>query len=106
MNHWIKDALLDLFVLAGLAVYAFLPNQILEIVLWIYTALLLLSKVLVLFVDFLKHKAGKSSVPPSFYHLVYLVSVILLAISGNYYLTGAWAVIWILSAVPALSKKK
>lgn len=106
MNLWVKDALLDLVVLVGLAIYAFTHNQILEVVIWIYTSLILASKILVLFVDFLKQRASKSQVPDMVYHLIYLASVFFLLYSSNYPLTIAWAIIWVISMVPSMVKKK
>lgn len=106
MTTWIKDALLDLIVLVVIAVYTYYQNSVLEIVIWVYTSLILISKILFFFVGFLRTKANTTTVPDLFYHIVYAISVTLLAISDNYYLTGAWLMVWGLSFYASISAKK
>lgn len=108
MTTWIKDALLDLIVLVVIAVYTYYQNSILEIIIWGYTSLILISKILFFFVGFLRTKANTTTttVPDLFYHILYAASVTLLAISANYYLTGAWLMVWGLSLYASISAKK
>ena len=104
MNRF-KDVIVDIIVLGAIIAHIFVSNQILEVVLWVYSGLLLLSKLLALFMPLLQSKANKTSVSDWFYHGVYLISVSALIYSHNYYLAGIWALIWILSIVYAMSGK-
>lgn len=103
---WLKDAYLDLIVLLIIAIYAVFPSEVLEIVIWVYTVLLLVSKVLVLFMPSLQRKANANEVPTLVYNVIYVSTVGLLLYATNYYLSGAWAVIWIISLVSLRSSKK
>lgn len=94
---WIKDAYLDVIVLLFIVLFAFYANTILEVVLWVYTSLLLISKILALFMPALQQKANKTTAPPLFYNIIYALTVAVLIYSGNYYLSGAWGCIWIIS---------
>jgi|GEM_PF-606895 len=100
MNTWIKDSFLDLLALLFIAFYSFTLNEILEVVIWIYTSLLLLSKILYFFVRFLQTKAIKSNAPIYLAHIVYFLSISLLVYSQNYFLSATWLLIWVLSAIP------
>ncbi|MAL16290.1 MAG: hypothetical protein CL670_11075 [Balneola sp.] len=103
---WLKDAYLDLVVLVFICVFAFYTNNIIEVILWVYTGLLLLSKVLVFFMPSLNRKANQSEAPPLFYHIVYALTVAIFIYIAKYYLAGAWLVIWIESMFSSSSTKK
>lgn len=103
---WIKDAYLDVIVLLFIIAFAFYANTVLEVVLWVYTSLLLLSKILAFFMPSLQQRANKTTAPPLFYNVIYALTVAILIYSGNYYLGGAWGVIWIVSIVSLSSSKK
>jgi len=105
MRNWLKDALLDVLALVLIIVYSITQNNVLEIVLWVYTALLLLSKILFLSTNFFHAKADKSKVPDYFYHIIYFLSLASLVYSSNYFLLSAWAIIWILSAYPKIKAR-
>jgi hypothetical protein len=102
MKSWFKDLLLDIIIFVALFIYAFTLNQVLLYLLWAYTSLVLVSKILVLFVDFLKVKASKSTAPNIVYHIIYFFSIGVLLYAENYYLAGAWALIWALSIIANL----
>lgn len=102
MPNWIKDAILDILSLLIIAIYALTLNNVLEIIIWVYSALLLFSKLLFLSTNFFQIKASKTSVPEYIYHLIYIASILALLYAHNYYLSGLWAIIWILSALPKL----
>lgn len=106
MTTWIKDALLDLIVLVVIAVYTYYQNSVLEIVIWVYTSLILISKLLFFFVGYLKNKTQRTTVPDLFYHLIYALTVILLVISESFYLATAWIFVWGLSFYASISVKK
>ena len=103
---WVKEALLDILSVFAIIAFAFTSNDTLYVAIWVYTGILLLSKVLFFFVNFLQFKAKKTSVPDWFYHIVYVIAIIILAYSKSYYLTGTWALIWILSIIQNPNKKK
>lgn len=97
---WLSQVVLDLLVTIAVAVYALTQNQILYYVIWGYTGLLLLSRILYYFISFLQQKASGTDAPQWFYHLVYGLVNIMLVISSSYYLLAAWVIIWILSSIP------
>lgn len=95
--NWIKDAVLDVIILLFIVVFAYTYNNILEVVLWVYTGLLLLSKILALFMPSLQRRASKTQVPPLFYHIIYALTVGVFIYIEHYYFTGAWLLVWLLS---------
>lgn len=103
---WFKDVYLDIIVLLVVALFAFYGNTVLEVVLWVYTGLLLLSRILTFFMPSLQRKANSTQAPTLFYHVIYAATVALLIYSAHYYLGGAWGIIWIVSAVSSFSKNK
>ncbi|MFA5668418.1 MAG: hypothetical protein WC967_04185 [Balneolaceae bacterium] len=105
--NWIKDSILDLIILLVIFSLIFVENNIVVIVLYVYTALLLLGKILALFMPMLKRKADKTETPPWFHHLVYLLSISIFGYIQEYYLMGLWILVWVLSVAtaPKLSKK-
>lgn len=97
--NWIKDAYIDILVLAAIVVFSFFySHNILYGILWGYTGLMLLARILALFMGGLRKRAEKTSAPDVFYHVVYGLSTAILIYAEMYYLAGAWALIWILSA--------
>lgn len=102
---WLKHVVLDIIVLALIAIYTIYNFNIINIILWVYSTLLLVSKLLYLFVDFFKIKAINNVVPNLFYHIVYLLSIILFIISANYYLSIIWIIIWLVSIL-SITKKQ
>ena len=103
---WVKNALLDIIAFIIIVAFAITASEVLLIIIWVYTGILLLGKILYFFVDFLKAKAQKTDVPDWFYHLNYVLSVAVLAFTGNYYITGAWLLVWLLSVIPTITKGK
>lgn len=103
---WFKNALLDIISLIVIIAFTFTSNHVLLIIIWVYTGILLISKILYFFVDFLQTKAQKTDAPNWFYHLNYALSIAFLSYTGNYYITGAWILVWILSVMPSLGSSK
>ncbi len=105
---WLKDVYLDFIVLLVIAVFAIYEGNILHVILWVYTCLLLLSKILALFMPSLRRKAEKTNAPAYIYHSIYGITVAILAYTGYYFLAGTWAIIWLVSFVnsPTVRKKK
>lgn len=102
---WLKDAFLDITVLVLALFFAVYQHQVLEIVIWVYTAMLLIGKALTFFMPSLQKRAGKTAVPDIFYHVIYLLMVALFIFISSYYLAAAWLIIWISSAVQAAKNK-
>lgn len=102
--NWVKDAVLDILILGVIIAYSITDNTVLQKILWVYTALLLVGKILYFSVGFLKQKASKTTVPTWFYHAIYILSIILLIFIQDYYLSFGWVIIWVLSTIPLLKK--
>lgn len=94
---WIKDAYLDVLVLLLIVVFAFFTNEILRVVLWVYTLLLLLGKTIALFMPSLQRKADQAEVPQYIYHIIYGLSIGVLLYMQEYYLGSTWILVWGLS---------
>jgi hypothetical protein len=103
---WLKDAYLDVIVLLLIAVFAVYTNTILEVILWVYTGLLLLSKVVAFFMPALQKKANQTEAPTLFYHIIYALTIAIFLYITKYYLAIAWAVIWLTSFSGSAQKTK
>lgn len=102
---WLKDAYLDIIVLLMVGVFALYPSAIFEVIIWVYSGLLILSKLLAFFMPSLQQKANKTGAPPLFYHMVYALTVAIFFFIAKYYLAAAWVVIWLFSAVTSFKSK-
>lgn len=96
--QWLKDIYLDIVVLILVLLFAASAWQWLEILLWIYTGLLLLGKVLALFMPALSKKT-KSDIPVFIYHIIYLLIIFTFVFITHYYFAAAWFVIWVSSSI-------
>lgn len=94
---WLKDSVLDVIFMGVIISTLFFPSNTAFIIIWVYTCLLLTSKILALFMPFLQKKAANTNTPNWIYHLIYAVSVGSLLYIQKWYLAGAWALVWILS---------
>jgi hypothetical protein len=101
---WLKDSILDLVFMVVIISTVLFPSNTSFIIIWVYTGLLLTSKVLALFMPALQKRAAKTSTPNWVYHLIYAVSLGALLYLNKWYLAGSWAVIWLLSIL-LLSKQ-
>lgn len=110
---WIKNVLLDLVVLAVIAIYAFDPAEWGYWVIAVYTPFMLVLKLGALASGMATAIRGKGAdnAPSWFFHLVYAASVLLLLYAEFWWAAAGWMGIWILSAVadarskPQASKK-
>lgn len=102
--NWLKDSVLDIVFLAIILSTLFYNSSSSFIIIWVYTALLLISKLLALFMPSLQKRASKTSTPNWVYHIIYALSLGTLLYMNKWYLGISWAVIWILSIV-LLSKQ-
>lgn len=103
---YLKNLTVDLLSLIGIFFLTYTQNEILRIILLIYAALLLISKVAVLFMPYLQKKASSKEAPQWIYHIIYALSVGLLFYSGYYYLGGIWTAIWLLSVIAVMKMNK
>jgi phosphatidylglycerophosphate synthase len=101
---WLKDSILDVLFLGVIISTLFYPSNTSFIIIWVYTGLLLLSKVFALFMPQLQKRASKTSTPNWVYHLIYAVSSGALLYAQKWYLAALWMIIWILSII-LLSKQ-
>ncbi len=106
MTRWLKDVILDVVALSLILIYAVTANTVLGIILWVYTVLLLVGKVLYFSFSYLQKKANTDQVPPLFYHVIYAISIVALVVAPNYYLALFWLLVWILSAIAFFKKQK
>jgi len=98
---WIKHVILDLAILAVLALWALTGTEWMWWVIAIYTPILLVLKVAALSMGVsaaVKAKGGDQA-PDWFFHVVYALSLVLMLVAGSMYFVAGWALIWILSAV-------
>lgn len=103
---WIKDAALDLFVLLLFILYSLFPHAVFEVLLWVYTSLLLISKIMSVFMLNLQKRAQATEVPDLVYHFIYALTSGLLIYIKDYYLAGCWVIIWVLSVVIKYNSSK
>lgn len=95
---WLKDVLIDLAVTVLIVLLALQGWEWAAWVVWIYTPLMVLVKVASLFVGRLMETV-RNDVPAWFFHLLYGLNVVVLAVDGRWILALFWVVIWSLSVV-------
>ncbi len=98
MHHWYKDIILDITVLLVIICFALTLNSILEIILWVYSIMILATRLILLSSTFLKQKASKTSAPTYFYHILYFLNFSSFIYIQNYFLATIWGLIWVLSS--------
>lgn len=100
----VKDSILDIVFLVVILSTLFYPSSTSFIIIWVYTGLLLFSKVAALFMSGLQKRAAKTTTPNWVYHLIYAASVGTLLYISKWYLAGSWVLIWTISII-LLSKQ-
>ncbi|NGP87904.1 hypothetical protein [Fodinibius halophilus] len=98
---WFKDVIVDITVTATIIATVLIEHSLLFWLLWGYTGLLLLVKLIVLVGDdFLNMmNKAKTEAPKWFSHLLYAINTGTLAYFQQWYLAGAWLLIWTLSFI-------
>jgi hypothetical protein len=95
--QWLKHITVDLIATLVIAIVVFFDETaLLEYVLYIYTGLMVIARLISLFSqDFQAITKRKVSEAPAWiYHLLYFLNVVFL-FYGTYYITGAaWTFIW------------
>ena len=95
--RWLKDSIIDLAFLGVIISTLFYPSNSTFIIIWIYTGLLSISKVLAAFMPALQKRAAKTDTPNWIYHIIYAASLGTFLYTSKWYLAAAWAIIWLLS---------
>lgn len=96
---WLKNVIVDLIVTAVIALMVTQGWPWTEILVWVYTPLALLLRIVALFAGQLTRLTKtKHPAPQWFYHLLYAVNVALLLAGAEWILAGGWVLIWGLSA--------
>lgn len=95
---WLKNAIVDVLatlVIIGMVLWGW---QWAEVVVWVYTPLMLLVRIIALFAGSLMQVGSGEDLPPRwFLHLLYAVNVIVLAVGAAWLLAVGWLLIWGLS---------
>jgi len=104
---FIKQAFIDIIATLVIVSSVFLPNNILLIIIWVYTALLLVGKISAVALPSLQKRAEKAAdtVPDWFYHLTYLICSVSFAVANEWYLMVCWIIIWVLSIISNIRGK-
>ncbi|MFN1833828.1 hypothetical protein AB2B38_001095 [Balneola sp. MJW-20] len=102
----LKNLAVDLIALISVIILYYSGNEILNIVIWVYSVLLLIGKISALFMPYLQQKAKKTEAPEWVYHLIYAATTGVLIYGAFYYLSLIWIVVWILSTYISFSRNK
>lgn len=97
---WVSNILVDLFVTVIIAAAVILEYQWLIYIIVVYTGIILIARVLMLFSSQLQAITAKnrSAAPDWIYHLLYGLNVLLPVIFGWYILGLSWLAIWGISS--------
>lgn len=98
---WIKDIVVDLIVTAFIISSAFLLESWMWWVIIIYTAIMLLAKIIVLAGDSSLQliRKTKTEAPDWLSHLLYALNTVALVYGGWWFAAAGWLGIWILSFI-------
>ncbi len=96
---WLKDVIVDIVVTIAIVAAVFVQHPILTWLIWGYTGLLLIAKLLVLFGGdaFNMTSKAETEAPNWFSHLLYATNTAVLLYVQWWYLGGCWALVWLLS---------
>lgn len=98
--QWLRQIIVDLLAIVVIALAVFYDADILTYVVYIYTCLMVVARTFALFSENFRSitKKNVSEAPLWVYHVIYLLSVLILAI-GQWYVTAAgWIYIWAVAA--------
>ncbi len=98
---WVKNVVVDLLMVVLIALATLADVTAAYWVVIIYTPLMLVLKVVALLADSVTGQFGKprETPPPWIFHLIYALSIALLAFDAKWILAAGWAAIWILSVI-------
>lgn len=96
---WIKDVLVDVIVTLFIIAAVFIDVSWMVWIIYGYTAILLLAKIIVLAGDDALQliRKTKTEAPDWFNHLLYAINTFVLLYAELWYAAGGWILIWLLS---------
>jgi len=96
---WIKEVIVDIIATAIIIAAVFTSNSILMGIVWGYTGLILLAKIVAFWGNGFQNMMEKAqtNAPDWFTHLLYAINTGALLFFSHWYAGSAWAVIWLLS---------
>jgi len=108
-GNWFNQVILDVLVTCLVVISTFWMPPLLRYLLYGYSGLLLLMRVVTLFNNGLGTpviKKARQQVPDWFYHVNYFICTAILFITMEYVLGGMWAAIWLLSWISTLKSSR
>ena len=108
MDKILKESFVDIIATVAIIGSIFYQNDTYIIILWVYTGLILLGKIMALFMPSLAHRASKSTqdAPAWVFHVFYALSCACFLYIGKWYLAGAWILVWSISIYTFYFSKK
>jgi hypothetical protein len=96
---WLKDVIVDITATLVIIAAVLFPNVIINGIVWGYTGLMLLVKLIVIWGDGFRNlmKKSKTTAPQWFSHLLYAINTGILLGFQWWYAGAGWALIWLLS---------
>lgn len=96
---WLKDVIVDITATLVIIAAVLFPNVIINGIVWGYTGLMLLVKLIVIWGDGFRNlmKKSKTAAPQWFSHLLYAINTGVLLGFQWWYAGAGWALIWLLS---------
>ena len=96
--NWLKEVVVDVIITIVL-VGIFLFNKTEWVLAFqIYTPILIFLKTLALLGSRVKHRL-QGNAPPTFFHTLYAINVLVLIINGWWALSVQWMIVWFLSSL-------
>ena len=96
---WLKDVVVDIIATVVIIAAVLFPNVILSGIVWGYTGLMLVVKLIVVMGNGFRNlmKKSKTEAPEWFSHLLYATNTGVLLAFQWWYAGAGWALIWLLS---------
>ena len=103
--NWFKEVIFDVGVTLTL-ILIFLFNKTEWIIAYqIYTPILIILKLLALMGSNIRERLGGTA-PPSFFHTLYAMNVLVLVLNSWWSLSVQWLIVWFLSSIFQLKTQK
>lgn len=98
---WLKDVVVDIIATLAIVLSVIVGHPVLTVIIWIYTSLLLIVKLIVLVGDDFLNIMNKANTeaPKWFSHLLYALNTGLLFYADHLYLGAGWTLIWVISFI-------
>lgn len=97
--RWLKQITIDLLATLVIAIVVFFETAFLEYVVYIYTGLMVLARIITLISGNFRKVAKKkvSEAPVWIYHLLYFLNTAFLFFGEFYYTAAGWVFIWLIA---------